>query len=173
MNDIEKAIHDKKAEIKKANRELSELQDELAKSREPRWYRLDFIDGPHSYAYRYGITVQIESNHPIDKAELKSKIESLSDKPKEPEYVAHGYKVTRDKRCYVNWSEVPHGYDWVAVDGDGRVCAYNTKPDGEYCDCMWCVGAPGDFCIDIKRDAIIDSLPPWRDSLIHRPGVKE
>lgn len=170
MNDIQRAIHEKKEEIKKANRELSKLQDELKNNDEPRMVHVirssvgpesDYINGIREYE----LVLHIKSNkrdlNDIDFLnEADRAIESLSDKPK-------------DDRCYVNWDKVPHGYDWVAVDGDGRVCAYNTKPDGEYCDCMWCVGAPGDFCIDIKRDAIIGSLPPWRDSLIHRPGVKE
>lgn len=157
MNDIEKAIREKKAEIKKANRELSELQDKLAKSKEPRWYRLDFIDGPHSYAYRYGITVQIESNHPIDKAELKSKIESLSDKPK-------------DDKCYVDWDDPRlNGYSWAAIDNrcNRRICVYTNKPhvDGD----QWVPEIGGWKSLGECYTGNMN----WQDSLIHRPGVKE
>lgn len=161
MTDIEKAIHDKKAEAKKIQREISELQEKLRESNEPRWYRLDFIDGPHSYAYRYGITVQIESNKPIDRTKLKAAIESLSD--------------PIEIKSYIDWNKIKREAGWplaqfVFVDKNGNICAMVNKPrnnDG------WIVDVP---LWDVRErwpDAIIGPLPAWDKSLIHRPGVKE
>jgi hypothetical protein len=87
---------------------------------------------------------------------------------------------------YIDWSKVPEGYDWVAVDspeetakmisrfqdlennqGVGmftekpeiwRSRAWNS-PDGNYDDTL------------VPSSAIIGPLPPWRESLRHRPAT--
>ena len=85
MNDIQRAIHEKKEEIKKANRELSKLQDELKKKDEPRKVKVtdigmdfDIYDISH-----IRVSMNIRSNKGISIGEIRNAIESLSDKPKD------------------------------------------------------------------------------------------
>ena len=78
---------------------------------------------------------------------------------------------------YIDWSKVPDGYDWVAVDGplfDGTlghthvVGAFTVKPQ---CD-PDCWNSPRDNRDDmvLPDNAIIGPLPPWRESLRRRPS---
>jgi len=74
---------------------------------------------------------------------------------------------------YVDWSKIPMhlgckewpDINWVFVEPDGTVDMQSFKPsikddDWETCVPIWT--APS--------DAIIGSLPPWRESLRRRPG---
>jgi len=75
---------------------------------------------------------------------------------------------------YIDWSKVPDGYDWVAVDdqpcGGLTAWAWNKKPKikmgSMYKD--WQNGGS----LNLVDDAIIGPLPPWRESLRHRPTTE-
>lgn len=82
---------------------------------------------------------------------------------------------------YIDWSKVPEGYDWVAVSGfplGERVAMYPKgdllppKPFDNGGLRGWIRGSTEDhnMAIDCPRNAIIGPLPPWRESLRHRPG---
>lgn len=84
-------------------------------------------------------------------------------------YQDESHAGTRYAEDYVDWSKVPDGYDWVANDGD-FVLAWDRKPkpyEPAYYP-GWTVGGGGYW--PLKNDAITGPLPPWRDSLRHRPG---
>jgi hypothetical protein len=90
------------------------------------------------------------------------------------------------KTQYVDWSKIPEGYDWVAVDSkeeteymvskigsemlpnSNGVGAYKMKPrikeglGGKHFNL-------GMDDILVPNDAIIGPLPPWRNSLMQRP----
>lgn len=82
-------------------------------------------------------------------------------------------KTTHD---YIDWSKIPAGYDWVAVDGpnwvtDNKVWAY----DCDINDSMiirpsesWSTASGDGKVVDVSG-AIIGPLPPWRESLRRRP----
>jgi len=88
---------------------------------------------------------------------------------------ADANKPTTDD--YIDWSKVPEGYDWVAVDGedvynDGILArCHEMKPE---------ISEWGDYFIDdsgaddiaVRSSAIIGPLPPWRESLRHRPTTE-
>ena len=160
MNDIEKAIREKKAEIKKANRELSKLQDELKKKDEPR--KVVFIGGSAT-CYNgdtYDIIIGAKSNKQITIDEIGRAIESLSDKPK-------------DDRCYVDWNDPKlNGYNWVAFDDclNNRMAAYISKPRIGTSNIYW---SPSNSELWLDYGHYIGKDINWRDSLIHRPEVKE
>jgi len=101
------------------------------------------------------------SNKPnID--QLKSAIESLSATPSEP-------------KSYVDWNKIPNGYDWVAMDKNGRARYYFEKP--VLGDDVWRAvfnpavrwGTNG----WVDAGYIVSTSPSWDKSLIHRPGAKE
>ena len=162
MNDIEKAIREKKAEIKKANREMSELQDELKKKDEPR--KVKVIDVRMDYdmngTSNIRMFMSVISNKNISSDEVWRAIESLSDKPKEP-------------KSYVDWNDPKlNGYNWVAFDDclNNRMAAYISKPIIGTSNIYWCPSNKEQW---LEYGHYIGKEIDWRDSLIHRPGVKE
>lgn len=74
---------------------------------------------------------------------------------------------------YVDWSKVPIGFNWIAVDGDGEIGGYDVNPI--LGDTMWIVGRGGSYWRRsynvLPDDVRIGPLPPWRDSLRHRPNT--
>lgn len=83
-----------------------------------------------------------------------------------------GHHKKAGKYQYINWSLARPGYDWVAVDSDGQIAIYDAEPiQSEY---MWICssGTEHGFDMDdyLPKSAIIGPLPPWRESLRHRPG---
>jgi hypothetical protein len=74
---------------------------------------------------------------------------------------------------YIDWSKVPEGYDWVAIDsahslGEGRPWGYSQEPKINDSNRWYLKGRPP-LCCEITKDMIIGSLPDWRDSLRRRP----
>lgn len=86
---------------------------------------------------------------------------------------------------YIDWSKVPAGYDWVAVDSPGEtsarimmydslpnkygVGAYESRPNSipESLGGFFSTADGNDILV--SQDAIIGPLPPWRESLRERP----
>jgi hypothetical protein len=86
-------------------------------------------------------------------------------------------QVKRNTYDYIDWSKIPVGYDYVAVDGpkwitDTKVWAY--KPDKNISivfDKSQSWGPENDQGIVISAtNAVIGELPPWRESLRKRPS---
>ena len=88
-------------------------------------------------------------------------------------YQDESHAGTRYADDYIDWAMVPKGYDWVAADDKksacGWICAFPSRPDGDLPG-IWRVGHDGEEYIPLSADAIIGPLPPWRESLRHRPG---
>jgi len=153
LKSIEDQIRDKKAELKAKSRELSALQNELKKKNGKQWYKV--ISEGTARESRNKIDITVASNKSIDAGIIRSAIESLSDTPSEP-------------KSYVNWKDKRlDGYNWAAVDPDGRMGVFVGKPSfaKEYnhwtTRCGW------------KQLTPEGPLPSWDKSLIHRPGAKE
>lgn len=83
---------------------------------------------------------------------------------------------SEQKDDYIDWSKVPEGYDWVAVDRNESITdgvwAYNNDNKNIKMiikDGCW---MPKDDRCEVFRvdesDAIIGQLPPWRESLRRR-----
>lgn len=75
---------------------------------------------------------------------------------------------------YLDWSKIPEGRDWVAIDGEqvwsgSLVRCYTMEPR---------ISSVGEYYIDdsaeedipVPDNAIIGPLPPWRESLRRRPS---
>lgn len=91
----------------------------------------------------------------------------VDDDPYDDESHAETRYSQRDD--YIDWSKVPEGYDWVAVDEPGHhwsgVWAGKSEPTLYESDNGWLMD-----CIEEVSCAIIGPLPPWRESLRKRPG---
>lgn len=74
-------------------------------------------------------------------------------------------KKRKEGNDYIDWSRVPRGYNWVALDGwCGWVFAHKKQPIlDEYKS--WISG--DHRCVD---SAIIGQLPDYRNSLRKRPS---
>lgn len=164
---IEEKIRAKKEEVKRVNRELSKLQDELKKRNEPLYVHITHssigpITGKGKHNRKYKLELDIESNKQdcndivfLDK--IKSAIESLSENPSEP-------------NSYVDWNKIANGHDWVAIDKYSNIYSYHNKPtmDGN----SWHSPLPGDW-VNVTDIVEKGPLPAWDKSLIHRPGAEE
>jgi hypothetical protein len=73
---------------------------------------------------------------------------------------------------YIDWSKIPDGRDWVAIDGEqvwagSLVRCYSMEPR---------ISTMGNYHIDdsadedtpVPSEAIIGPLPPWRESTRRR-----
>jgi hypothetical protein len=79
---------------------------------------------------------------------------------------------------YIDWSKVPEEYNWVAVQPSGSVFQFPEEPNhtANEDDPDWWYNPKSaceryQFATHVIDDAIIGPLPPWRESLRHRPGV--
>ena len=87
-------------------------------------------------------------------------------------YQDEGHAATRYADDYVDWLSVPDGYDWVAVDEDRYISWFVRKPEISSYSNQWIVDRIDrlvDYDLAITPAFVIGSLPPWRDSLRHRP----
>lgn len=166
---IEEKIRAKKEEIKKANRELSKLQDEARAKNEPMTIHISHSSiglatekDPRGRVYNFDCKIvsnKQDLNNVVFLNKVQKAIESLSEKNDEP-------------KSYVDWDKIPKEYNWASIDaipnnpGNG---VYRSKPSivndywTNYCDYT-----------RIPFNAFItNDLPAWDKSLIHRPGIKE
>lgn len=81
----------------------------------------------------------------------------------------------RGRDDYIDWGKVPEGWDWVYVgppEENGKVFMADSPQEirmgGAYESWMKKDGIGG--WDKIPKSAIIGPLPPWRESLRHRPG---
>ena len=82
-------------------------------------------------------------------------------------YQDESHARTRYPDDYIDWSKVPEGLDW-ATAALGSVCLWEHKP---YASEEYQMFNSSTAVLTIATlDAIIGPLPPWRDSLRHRPG---
>ena len=92
-------------------------------------------------------------------------------------YQDEGHSATRcAKDDYIDWSKVPKGFDWVAIDPPNGACpnvvwAYYDINGPKFTNAGW--RAPENTTFTPPREicssAIIGPLPPWRESLRKRP----
>lgn len=70
----------------------------------------------------------------------------------------------------INWNEIPNNYKYVAVDEDGEMLAYETKPEPRVRE-SWVVsywnGHPFKYLGKVNLNNI-----DWRDTLTRRPAAK-
>lgn len=86
-------------------------------------------------------------------------------------------EVVCKKDDYIDWSKVPKGFDWVAIDPPNGACpnvvwAYYDINGPKFTNAGW--RAPENTTFTPPREvcssAIIGPLPPWRESLRKRPA---
>jgi hypothetical protein len=166
---IEDKIRDKKNEIKKANRELSRLQEEAKKGSEPLRVKVVNIsmvprETKIGSEEPYVLKIYIKSNKSIPTHKIREVLESIHDQSKGPP-------------CYVDWDKVPPNANYVTIDPSGAILAWEGIPairDNEY---GWTSRFNEENCHSIGRIGRTDShyevsYPAWQNSLIHRPGAK-
>jgi len=175
---IEEKIRAKKEEIKKANRELSKLQDEararnepmkidvvcVSVSRDSQYVSLSCGGGP-LFNNDYQVVAKVKCNKYPNPEKIRLAIESLSEKNDEP-------------KSYVDWKWVdaeiirhgcmPGEYNYCTIDKNNTICVHRRKPEVIY-GSMWFGADGGRLSIGIYGSNDI----PWDKSLIHRPGIKE
>ena len=77
--------------------------------------------------------------------------------------------VKRNKDDYIDWSKIEYGYDWAAQDswdeGTHIIRAYNECPEIDESPPSDWMGGQWISC----NDAVIGTIPPWRESRRSRP----
>jgi hypothetical protein len=105
--------------------------------------------------------------------------EKIGRKKKDAAQLAEAAPPIAQTADYIDWSKVPEGYDWVAVDSPewtGKLCCYLHEPSYDrHCNNMAWLHPLDDQRLEdpwrsLPQSAIIGPLPPWRESLRRRPG---
>jgi len=79
-------------------------------------------------------------------------------------------EASEQKDDYIDWSKIPDGYDWVAVQPSGSKICFEYEPYLNDEKDWFIEPTPGGALSFVYNDAIIGPLPPWRESLRKRPG---
>lgn len=75
-------------------------------------------------------------------------------------------KASMELEWQPDWSILPEGRDWIALDSDGGWRAYLTEPLPNHF--MWSTGDDGDY-MDLRCSVLNKYDGDWKDSLRKRP----
>lgn len=105
-----------------------------------------------------------------DKGKIRVFSPNINNRKKVPIYTTN--KPKRDFSPYFNFDEAPNGYDYGAVDENGRANWYRNKP--EICLTVW---KDREFYVSAGfRQNLINQatgfVDDWKDSLVERPKEK-
>lgn len=149
MNSLEKLIEEKEKKLNEDALKLDKLKS-LLKSYQ--MYSVEFM-GYKSPSKIHEMHIVIKLNKIIEFSLIEKTIESLNTQVKVNIYDLYP----------IDWSEIPHYLNWVAVDKNGKVFAYSSKP--EKTENMW-----QNHPVCQKELFTIDNDIPfdWEKSLIYR-----
>ena len=75
---------------------------------------------------------------------------------------------TSEPATLYDWSKIPDGFNWCAVDSNGHVHAFTKKPRLASIGFFVCNGD----CVKVPASLLLAGAPkPWRESLEQRPQV--
>lgn len=69
----------------------------------------------------------------------------------------------------IDWSKVPEGFDWVAMDKSGHWHSYGAKPKSDPWVGIWSDGSNSRY---FTLKILAHSSPDWTQSLVQRPAPK-
>lgn len=79
-------------------------------------------------------------------------------------FTAFIYNEEIHNTFFIDWSGVPLGFEWFAVDRDGRAFFYNAEPEVDETDGQWTTQG-GDTIL--SPEAI--EFYAWQESKVQRP----